>query len=103
MAKTNWKSVSKIAKSTKQRSKNIALASSYLSEKPADGYFIDNISKKEVKISECKSSTLRRYVKALDKYYQLITSPVDRDYLLKKKLEIEAELATRPDGEIAEN
>lgn len=58
----------------------------------------DNISKNIVKISECKSSTLRRYIKLLDNFYYLVTSQKDREQILKKKIEVETELNNRDDA-----
>lgn len=98
--KTNWKLIEKSAKLIKQKSKNIISASAYLKDRPETGYFIDNISKKKVKIINCQSSTLRRYIKLLDKYYYLITSPRDQEYIISKKLEIENELSVRDDCEV---
>jgi hypothetical protein len=80
---------------TRRRVKNIYQASGYLSQKPGPGLFIDNLTKKEVVIAECKDPALRRYVKSLDKWFHLVTSPADRKYLLDKKIEIESELEKR--------
>jgi len=79
----------------RRKVKNINQASSYLKERPGVGKFIDNLTKKEVIIGNCKEPTLRRFIKSLDKYYYLITSPVDRKYILNKKIEIEDELDHR--------
>lgn len=98
MARTNWKSMAKRTKDIERKVKNAKGASEYLKNKPGEGIFIDNISKKEVIIKDAKSSSLRRYVKLLDKYYYLITSPKDRQYILDKKIEIETELNSRDDG-----
>lgn len=65
---------------------------------PAEGYMRDNISKNIVKISECKSSTLRRYIKLLDNFYYLVTSQKDRTLILNKKIEVETELNNRKDA-----
>lgn len=79
----------------RRKVKNISQASSYLKKRPGVGKFIDNLTKKEVIIENCKEPTLRRFIKSLDKYYYLITSPVDRKYILNKKIEIEEALAHR--------
>ena len=63
------------AKDLRRKVKNAMAAAEYLKSKPGPGIFIDNISKKEVIIKDAKSSSLRRYVKLLDNYYYLITSP----------------------------
>lgn len=66
------------------------------------GYMRDNISKNMVVIKECKSSSLRRYVKLLDNFYYLVTKEADKQLVLNKKVEIESELNSRDDG-IIEN
>lgn len=98
MKRVNWKSVQKSSQLLKRNIKNIQAASEYLSNIPGEGYFIDNISKREVKISECKSSSLRRYVKSLENYYYLIGSSADKKRILDKKIEIENELNKRDDA-----
>jgi hypothetical protein len=100
MRKVNWNIVEKQSKDIKKKIKNIQAASDYFSDKPDPGYFKDNISKNMISIKAAKSSSLRRYVKVIDKYYDLITSPTERKFLLDKKVEIEAELNTRQDGTI---
>jgi len=96
--RVNWKNVEKSAKDLRRKVKNAVAAGEYLKSKPGPGIFIDNISKKDVIIKDAKSSSLRRYVKLLDNYYYLITSPADRQYILDKKVEIETELNGRDDG-----
>lgn len=103
MRRVNWNNVSKSAKSVKQSVKNLQAASEYLSKLPEEGYMLDNISKNVVKIKDCKSSSLRRYVSLLDKYYYLVNAQADRDMILEKKVEIEKELNTREDGIIDNN
>jgi hypothetical protein len=100
MRKVNWSTVEKQTKDLKRKIKNIQAASDYLKDRPEEGYFKDNISKNMVKIIDAKSSSLRRYVKVIDKYYDLVTSPSERKFLLDKKVEIESELNTREDGVI---
>lgn len=58
----------------------------------------DNISKNMVLIKDCKSSSLRRYVKLLDNFYYLVTKETDKQKILDKKIEIESELNSREDG-----
>jgi hypothetical protein len=96
--KINWKNMEKAVKAQQRKIKTLQSAGDYLKDKPEEGYFIDNISKKPVKISEAKSSSLRRYIKVIDNYYYLITSEIDKSFLLKKKIEIETELNHRDDA-----
>jgi len=96
--RVNWVSVDKSAKDLRKKVKNATDAAEYLKSKPGVGKFIDNISKREIIIKDAKSSSLRRYVKLLDGYYYLITSPTDRQYILDKKIELEHELNSRDDG-----
>jgi hypothetical protein len=98
MRRTNWKMIEKAAKDMRRKVKNITGASDYLKDRPGAGMFRDNISKNLVVIKDCKSSSLRRYLKVVDNYYFLVTSLEDRNYLLQKKVEIEKELNTREDG-----
>jgi hypothetical protein len=98
--KTNWKNVEKSNKALLRKIKNMSGLSEYLSDKPQDGYFKDNISKNIIKISDAKSSSLRRYIKLLDDYYYIVTSTEDRNYLLNKKIEIETELNGRDDANV---
>ena len=95
MRRTNWKNVEKSTIELKRRIKNMNSISEYLLNIPEEGFFFDNISKKEVKISECKDSTLRRYTTLLDKYYYLAMNEKDRDMILKKKIEVEDEMNKR--------
>lgn len=99
MRRVNWSNAEKQAKDLKRKIKNVQNASSYLANKPELGFFIDNMSGKTVKIIECKSSTLRRFIKSLDKYYYLVSSQTDKDFILQKKIEIETELNKRGDDE----
>jgi hypothetical protein len=96
--KVNWSNMEKSVKDLKKRIKDISGASDYLKDRPEHGYFKDNISKKLIKIEEAKSSTLRRFVKLMDKYYYLITSQSDREWILNKKIEVETELNGRDDA-----
>lgn len=100
MRRVNWQSVEKQTKDLKRKIKNVKSAASYLENKPEKGYFIDNMANnKLVEISKCKSSTLRRFLKSLDKYYYLVSSQVDKDFILEKKIEIETELNARHEDE----
>ena len=96
--KINWKNFEKQAKAQERKVKNLQGAGDYLKDRPEKGYFVDNISKNVVKISDAKSSSLRRYLKVIDNYYYLITSTEDKNYLLEKKVEIETELNHRDDA-----
>jgi hypothetical protein len=98
MRKTNWETTEKSAKLIKKNVKYLQAAGDYLKEMPEVGYMKDNISKNLVKISDCKSSSLRRYIKLLDNFYYIVTSQKDKDAVLNKKVEIENELNTREDG-----
>jgi len=88
----------KSIKDVKKRIKDISGAGDYLKDRPEPGYFKDNISKKIIEIKETKSSTLRRFVKLMDKYYYLITAQSDREWILNKKIEVETELNGRDDA-----
>jgi len=98
--KVNWKNIEKINKTLLKKVKNMTALTDYLSEKLEKGYFKDNISKNIIKIEDCKSSSLRRYIKLLDNYYYIISSTEDKNYLLNKKIEIETELNNRDDANI---
>ena len=98
--KVNWSNEEAGMKALERRIKNLQAAAEYLADKPEPGYFKDNISKKMVEISECKSSSLRRYLKIVDNYYYLVTSSKDKEFLLDKKKEIEDELNHRDDATV---
>lgn len=113
MAKMNWNNFEKNAKGIKKNIKNLKAAGEYLKEIPSEGYMSEyKLVSKETEtgekikerqkvvslIKDCKSSTLRRYIKSLDNFYYLVTSQTDRDTILKKKIEIEKELNSRNDG-----
>ena len=61
----------------------------------------DNISKNHVLIKDCKSSSLRRYVKLLDNFYYLANTEKIKNTILSKKIEVENELNSREDGIIS--
>lgn len=96
--KNNWKNVEKTAKLVKKNVKNIQAIGDYLSNLPGEGFMRDNISKNVFAIKDCKSSSLRRYIKLLDNYYYIVTTEKDRKLVLNKKIEIETELNNREDG-----
>lgn len=98
--KVNWSNMEKSVKDIKKRIKDISGASDYLKDRPEPGHFKDNISKKIIKLEDAKSSTLRRFVKLMDKYYYLITAQADRDWILAKKIEVETVLNSREDAVI---
>jgi hypothetical protein len=98
--KVNWAIMEKSTKDLKKKIKNVVAAGEYLKDKPEPGYFKDNMSKKIIKIEDAKSSTLRRVIKLVDKFYYLITAQEDRDWLLNKKIELETVLNSRDDGTI---
>lgn len=101
MKRVNWSNFEKSAKQMKRNLKYLQQAGDYLKDMPEEGYMRDNISKNVVAIKECKSSSLRRYIKLLDNFYFLVTSTKDKDVILKKKVEIETELNNRgEDGTI---
>lgn len=95
---TNWNAVVKSAKLIKRNAKALQQAGEFLRDFPEEGYMRDNISKNLLLISECKSPSLRRYVKLLDTFYFLVTSEKDKKKILDKKIEIENELNSREDG-----
>lgn len=98
MKRTNWQNFGKSAKAVKKDVKNMQHAHEFFREFPEPGYMRDNISKNMVVIKDCKSSSLRRYVKLLDNFYYLVTKEVDKQRVLDKKIEIESELNSRDDG-----
>lgn len=102
MAKTNWNNTIKSVKAVKKSVKATLQASELLKDFPEEGYMRDNISKNLVKIKECKSSSLRRYVKLLDTYYYTVPTETDKKRILDKKIEVESELITRPDASVEE-
>lgn len=102
MRKTNWNNVIKSSKLIKKNVKTTQQVVEFLKDYPAEGYMRDNISKNHVLIKDCKSSSLRRYAKLLDNFYYLVTSESDKNNILKKKVEVEEELNTRPDAIIGD-
>lgn len=98
MRRTNWKAVAKSTKILRKNVKNLKSVSDYLSNIPGEGEFRDNISKNIVKITDCKTSSLRRYAKLLENYFYLVTSEKDRTMISNKQLEIQNELNVREDG-----
>ena len=98
MKAVNWSNLEKSTKLAKKQVKNIQLVSEYLKNLPGEGKMLDNISKNVVEIKDCKSSSLRRYIKLLDNYYYIVNAEKDRETILKKKIEIETELNGRDDG-----
>ena len=95
MKSVNWSNVEKTAKIIKRNYKNIEYAADYLKNIPDDGYMRDNKTLENVSISECKDSTLRRYMRLLTSYYYLVDSKKHKDLILKKKIEIENEIDRR--------
>ena len=102
MARNNWNNTIKSAKMVQRSAKSTLLVSELLKEFPEEGYMKDNISKNLVKIADCKSSSLRRYVKLLDNYYYTVTNEKDKKLILDKKIEVETELFSRPDATVEE-
>lgn len=96
-----WSNMEKSQKSLLQQLKNTKGVSEFFFDLPETGFMRDNISKKHVKISECKSSTLRRYEKLLNKYYYLVKTPSERKTISEKLIEVTSELNTRPDAIIS--
>ena len=95
MKSVNWSNVEKTAKMIKRNYKNIEYAADYLKNIPDDGYMRDNKTLENVSISECKDSTLRRYMRLLNSYYYLVDNKKHKDLILKKKIEIENEIDKR--------
>jgi len=98
MRRPNWDNTESATRALKRKIKILNEKNAYLKNMPKEGYFIDNISKNEIKIIDCKSSTLRRYIKLLDNIYESITSEKEKKEVLDKKIEIEFELNGREDG-----
>ena len=95
-----WSNLAGNQKKLIQKLKNSKGVYEYFGNQPEVGYMKDNITKNIVKLSDCKSSTLRRYTKLLKKYYSLCTTPEQRKIINDKLIEVQAELSTRPDAEI---
>lgn len=94
-----WKNMVSAQKALRQKIKNTKGVGEYFEDLPEDGYMKDNISKNKVLIKDCQTSTLRRYVKLLNKYLTLVNSEPDkRKQILDKLNEVKTELATRPDA-----
>lgn len=93
-----WQNIEKSQKTLLQQIKNTKGVREFFSDLPVKGEMRDNISKKHVKLEECKSSTLRRYDKLLNKYYYLVKSPNERKVINDKLQEVRKELNTRPDA-----
>ena len=94
-----WAEMERAQKKIQQKMRNAKGVSEYFTDLPEAGYMRDNISKKMVRIADCKSSTLRRYEKLLRKYYSLCQKPEERKTISDKLQEVKAEMNARPDGE----
>lgn len=92
MKKERWTQLEKQAIQLKRTAKTLKNLGDYLKDFPREGYFIDNISKKEIAISECQPPRLRRYIKLMDNFIYLVSSDADRKKLIAKKKELEDEL-----------
>ena len=113
MKRTNWNNVNKSAKTIKKNVKNIKVVGDLFSE-PLAMYVMkdyatetkvdENGNKTKVKkvvcvdIRDCKTSTLRRFIKTLDNAYYLMNNEKDKKMILDKKIEVENELSLRPDA-----
>ena len=95
-----WSVMIKSQKQLQQKLKNSKGVYEYFGDLPAEGYMKDNITKNQIKLTDCTSPRLRRYVKLLKKYYSLCTLPDQRKAINDKLIEVQKELATRPDAEI---
>lgn len=102
MRKEQWAGIEKSQKALKRNVKILQQAGEFLKEFPEEGYMRDNISKNLVVIKDCKSSSLRRYSKLLSSFYYLVTSAKEKELLINKKKEIDAELDMRDDGIISQ-
>lgn len=93
-----WNIIIKKQKALQQKIKNIKGIGEFFNDLPEEGYMRDNFSKNKVKLTECQSSTLRRYDKLLRKYYNLCQTPSERKIVNDKLQEVINELNTRPDA-----
>lgn len=94
-----WKNMVSAQKSLQQKIKNTKCVGEYFEDIPEKGYMKDNISKKMILIADCETSRLRRYVKLLNKYLNLVNSDNEkRTEILNKLEEIQSELSKRPDA-----
>lgn len=100
MARQNWDAFRKSAKKLKQNIKAAQNASEVLSKKCEPGYCVDVTTKEVLKISDTKSSSLRRFLRTLNSVYYLVTNQNDRSYIEGKINEITTELSNRPDGDV---
>lgn len=104
--KRNWKNAEKAAKELRSKIKNLKAIGVCLKDKPEKGFYLDSkVNKKTgekedkiVEIAKCKSPSLRRYKRQLNKFYYLVTDPAEQEYILSKINEIDSELEKRPDG-----
>lgn len=92
------KLIEKQQKTLRQKINNSQSAAEFLTNYPAAGVMRDNISKKEINIVDCETSRLRRYVKLLNKYYNLVYTPDERKKIIDKLNEVNDELEKRPDA-----
>lgn len=100
MARQNWDAFRKSAKKLKRNIKVAQNASEVLSQKCEPGFCVDVTSKEILKISDTKSSSLRRFLRTLNSVYYLVTNQADRAYIEGKINEITTELSSRPDGSL---
>ena len=108
MTKVNWYGIEKSAKKVKKLSKDFINLNTFLSNKTDDGIFLDikkrknedgvlEMTAREVSVEGSRDPSLRRFVQVLDTYLYISSDKEkeERDYILKKKVEIENEIEKR--------
>lgn len=95
MKRINWADTKQTAQSEYQSVKAVIQLGEYLRDIPADGYIKDNRTGGVVKIEDCRKTTLNRLLKFIIKLYYTATTPADKEVILHKQKELEAEIDRR--------
>lgn len=95
MRRINWADTKQNAQSEFQSVKAVMQLGAYLRDIPEDGYIRDNRTNEVVKIEDCRKTTLNRLLKFIIKLYYTATKPEEKELILKKQKELEAEIDRR--------
>ena len=95
MRRINWADTKASAQTEYQSVKAVMQLGEYLRNIPEDGYIKDNRTDEVVKIADCRLTTLNRLLKFIIKLYYTATKPEDKETILKKQKELEAEIDRR--------
>lgn len=95
MRRVNWADTKANAQAEYQAVKAVQQLGEYLRNIPEDGYICDNRTGETVKIVDCRKTTLNRLLKFIVKLYYTATKPEQKEIILKKQKELEAELDRR--------